>query len=504
MAKFNIRQQKRLDEIGSRRPTVKVFPNDTQAKKAKRDKLAKRFNWLGFSYFCKTYLPHIFTNDFNQDHRKIFETLLANVKGLTVITGYRGLGKTVEIAIAFVIWMICTQGLQYNIQVAADNKLSEKRTEFLHNEFKENKRISHDFPNTRPTNEAYDKFYLANNTLIEARSIESDVRGAVNPRTAKRVELIIYDDIDREKNIGNQAIGKKKKDKILGDGLGAVIQCPTGRIAVLGNEVHPNYAINQIAVEMDPKNTSKHIFKDEKVFLRFKIEDDKGRSRWPEQYPDDELPKLRRTMGYATYMREMMGFPIVEGNYFKSEWFKFWVVLPKKFRKVWMVADPSWGEKNCYKAIVVIGLAEDDKFYMIDWWADQCSNNVFYANYITRFFRYRRKYNAKGGFEITFGQKKHLKDMDDYCKNNKFPIISHLIKRIVDKENKNQRIENLDTVIEYGLLLFCKNEYTPVFMAQFGSYPNGFIDCCDATALGMKRFTTYTGKKKARVKRIKL
>ncbi len=502
MAKFTKIQLKKLDEISSRIPLVKPFDNDTPANRAKRIEAVSRPNWKGFSLFCQLYLSHIFTLTFNKDHKEMFEYVQATRHGIVVATGYRGLGKTAELGIAYVLWRICTQGDQYNIQVGSDEKIAGKRTKWIYNELKNNVRIQDDFPKTIPVDSDMLSFHLANNALIEAKSIRQDCRGSINPRTAKRPDSIVYDDIDSSQNIGNQSIGKKRVDQIKGDGLGALHPTGQGRVIVLGNEIHPNYAISQFAFEMNPEKKTGHIILDNKVFLRYVVEDKNGKSRWPEQYSNDTLVALRIEMGHATYLREMMGMPIIEGNYFKYDWFKFWQIKPKKFKEMWLYADPSWGEKGCYKAISVIGLGFDGIFYLVDFWAEQCSNPKFYQIFIDMAYRYK-KLGCRLAFETVYGQKKHLSDMDDYCRQNNLPLISHWIKRINNKQNKNARIENLDTVIEYGKLLFCQNAYTNILISQLLSYPQGFDDGPDSLAGGMERFSEYKKKGKTRVKGLK-
>ncbi len=498
MGRFTNIQIKQIDEILRRRPTVKPFLNDTPEIKQKRKKSVSRQNWHGFSMFCKTYLPHLFEVEFNPDHKEMTEYVLKNVHGITIITGYRGLGKTTLEAIAFAIWQICTGKAQYVIQSAALETKSIKRTRFIYNELSCNVRLKWDYPDCVPVDSTVNAFFLANNTYIEAATIDRDIRGDINPMTGKRPDLIIYDDIDRSRNKGNIRIGRERRDKIKGDGIGA-LPPKLGRVIVLGNETHINYAVAQFAEEMNPKIKDKHIITDGKCFLRYPVEDKNGKSRWASQYSDSDLAKLKIQMGSSTYQREMLGRKIIEGNYFKYEWFRFWNKLPK-FNGVWLYADPSWGEKGCYKAIAVIGSGDDNKYYLIDIWAAQCSNNLFYEKFIKMYFLYK-KYKVRGAFETVYGQHKHLKDMDLFCKSNGYPVISHLIKRINNKQNKAGRIEALDTVIESGSLLFCNNEYKELVLGQFLDYPDGYNDIPDAISGAMERFSGYN-KKTTKLRRL--
>lgn len=500
MGRFTKEQLKQLDNTLRRRPSVKPFIGDTpQAKQARKAGVSRR-NWAGFSSFCKSYLPHIFTQDFNADHKLMFEETSENEHGITIITGYRGLGKTTLMGIAYSLWMICTEQVQYVIHSAALEPKAVKRSRYIWNELMNNARIRWDYPKMEPVDSNYKSYLLANGSMVESATIDRDIRGDVNPQTGKRPDLIVYDDIDRSSNKGNAKIGRGRRDKIKGDGLGA-LPPKGGRIIVLGNETHKNFAISQFSEEMDPENKRGHIRQERKSFLRFPVEDKHGQSRWPEQYNAEDLANLKSQMGVSTYQREMLGMKVNEGTIFKHEWFKYWVKRPVKYSEVWLYADPSWGEKGCFKAIVAIGLGADGKYYMIDLWAAQCSNLLFYEKFVQMFYATKRL-GGRSAFETVYGQQKHLKDMDEYCVREGLNPISHWIKRINTKQSKASRIEALDTVIESGSLLFIKNEYTEDLLGQFLDYPDGYDDIPDAVAGCMERFCDYS-KRTARVRKLR-
>ena len=502
MGKFNKVELKKIDEIVNRLPIVPPFENDTVEKQRLRKAAVMKRDWRGFSKYCQLYLGVILGKEFNGDHKEMFEYVEREDGKLTVITGYRGLGKTTLMAICYVLWLLCTGQVSYVIQVAAIDSKAKKRTKLIYNQLMHNTRILNDFPKCRPVEGNEDSFYLGNKALVEACTIDRDIKGDQNPLTARRPNLIIYDDIDRKKNKGNRKIGKERKDQIKGDGMGA-LEPGNGRVIVLGNETHVNYAISQFAEELDPANKTGHIIKGNQVFLRYPVEDKNGNSRWAEQYSNEDLQALRIEMGLSTYLREMMGRKVIEGVYFKYDWFKFWEVLPKRFSGMWLYADPSWGAKGDYKAIVGIGYDEESgKYYMTELWAAQCSNNLFYEQFVKTYYRLRR-YGCKLAFEVNYGQQRHLKEMDGYCEKAGLPRISHLIKRINNKESKSSRIEALDTVIESGSLLFIRNEYTETLMSQFLDYPDGYDDVPDAVAGAMERFTTYSRKKRGRIKQLR-
>ncbi len=493
-------QKLKLEEIAGKTPEVLPFEADTPAKKKRRKKTSAKPSWEGFSFFCKTYFSNVFTNEFNGDHKEAFEYVEGNVHGITAITGYRGLGKTTEFAFAYVIWRLATQGDQFNLNIAADRDLADARTAAIHYALNNNVRIKNDYPEMIPLNDDTKNYSLGNKALIKAQGIKKNAKGAKNYKTQKRVDLLIYDDVDDEDNQGNRTVGFKKMNKIKGDGFGALIP-KGGRVIWLGNETHPNFAIAQYAADINKKQKTGHLIKGYQIFLRYSIEDENGNSRWQEQYSNEDLAAIREIMGYTVYCREMLGKPIIEGSVFKAEWFTYWEKLPKKFKCVWMYADPSWGEKGCYKAIVIIGLGYDGKYYMIDCWVRQTSNTVFYTEFIELFYKVK-KMGGRTAMETVFGQHRHLKDMDDYCEEMGMLPISHWIKHINTKEDKSMRIERLETSIERGKLLFCHHGDITTLEGQFLSYPDGYLDGPDATAGAMERFPKYTRRRPARVRRL--
>ena len=357
MAKFIQRQQKALVEIAAKTPQVRPFAGDTPRDKEERIRRATGEGWEAFQYFCITYFPHIFTKPFTNQHKEMFQETEA-ASGVIGITGFRGLGKTVLMGVVYPLWKI-VKGCQYVIHTAADIDLACERTAFTLNELKENRRLLMDYPYLEVVEGEKDNFYLKNRCRIRARSIKQSHRGTFNDKNMKRPGIIVCDDIDKEENVGSQTIGKRKMDKITQELAGALDPAEPGKVVWLGNLVHPNYAICQFMEliigeiradnpELDPRN-QKVIKTSQLALLRYSLEDVEGRSTWPEQYPDKMLPELRKRYGQAGYQREMLGLPVIEGNIFKNEWFKKYQSLPEasKMKRVWLYADPAWGEKGC-------------------------------------------------------------------------------------------------------------------------------------------------------------
>ncbi len=510
MAKFTQKDQTYFTRIAEKTAGVKPFAEDTPQKKQQRIARASGEGWRSFSFFCTSYFPHIFKLPFCDAHREMFEVVEAE-SGVTAITGFRGLGKTVLMGVVYPIWRVI-KGERYVIHTAADVDLAEERTAFTYNELTNNKRLLGDFDDLRPIDTTEDDFYLRNRGRIRARGVKQSFRGSINPRTSTRPGLIVCDDIDKEENVGNQTIGRRRMDKIVQEIGGALDPSGSGKVIWLGNLVHPNYAICQfmeaIVEEIKADNNSfnpddvRHLFAEGRRLLRFSLETDGGQSVWERQYPTGELPLLRRKFGHTGYQREFLGVPMIEGNMFKHHWFKRYARLPKRMKRVWMYADPAWGEKGCYKAIISIGY-DGLKFYVIHCWVRQTENSRFFAFYYNACAELSRRYGVRfrAAMETNYGQHRILADFDRWCRENGRNPISHRIRRINNDRNKALRIERVDTVIETGKVVFPDGQDTPTLISQFLTYPQGYVDGPDALAGCLERFPEYdTGRNRTRVR----
>lgn len=514
MARWTQRQQKALHEIAAKTSHIMPFAGDNPRLREARMSRATGEGWPAFSYFCQTYFPHIFTLPFCSAHREMFEETEART-GVIGITGFRGLGKTVLMGVVYPIWRII-KGERYVIHTAADSDLASERSAFTLHELQNNKRVSMDWPELAPLDNDKEDFYLKNKARIRARSIKQSHRGTINPKTAKRPGLIVCDDIDKDENMGNQGIGKRKMEKITQELAGAMDPAEPGVVIWLGNLVHPNYAICQFLALIEGEiradnpglelGTKRVLKTPQRALLRYSLEDSRGRSRWEEQYATEMLPSLRATFGHTGYQREMLGQPVIEGTIFKNHWFTKYRSLPEpaKMKRVWLYADPAWGEKGCFKAVISIGY-DGNRFYVLQVWIRQTENTKFFRYYYDAYQELDRIYRAKAraACETTYGQARILADFDRWATDNHLPPISHRIKRIDNKENKNLRIERTETIIETAKILFPEGQDTPTLISQFLTYPEGYVDGPDAVAGCLERFSEYDiGRNRVRVRRL--
>ena len=515
MARFTKLLYKRLAELACLELSTPPFINDNPEKSSARIAKVKSSGWGAFSFFAKKYFPKVVILPFSEDHKKAFEYVENNKNGLTGVTGYRGLAKTTIFGGIYPIWKIIN-GVSYVINTAADEDLALERGSYIYYELHNNERLKRDFPELEVVEGTESSFFLRNKTWVRCRSISQTHKGTRNPRTAKRPQLIICDDIDKLENVGNKSIGKRKLDKIIGEIMGALDPMTDGRVIWLGNLTHPNFAICQLEdlladeiLSDDPNaqpNKRKHLISEDKILLRFPLEVERNGkivSAWEEMYPTESLPAMKKKFGTINYLREFLGRKVLEGNVFKFDWFGYWKNLPKRFKSVRLYADPAWGKKGCYKAIIV--LAYDGlHWYNLFTFVKQCPNSSYFSAFYDAFVEMRRRFGARflASQEANFNQGQLWEDFDRWCDENNKARISHHIKKIYNKENKNLRIEATEPTLESGKVLFANGQDTPELINQYLTYPQGYIDGPDCLAGCLERFREYSGsiKKGVRVR----
>jgi len=438
--------------------------------------------------------------------------IVESSSGVTGITGFRGLGKSAMFAFIYPVWKI-VRGEKYVIFGAANIEQANEKADFIKHEFENNKRLLNDFPFLKIKDTDENVFFLQNNVKIRAVSIKQTIRGTVNPRHSKRPGLIVLDDIDEETNVGNVTIGKHKKEKILHHVRGALDPQKEGKVLWLGNLTHPNFAICQFKKQIidEIKENKDNVNEEllcldgkEKRLIQIPLERN-GKSLWEAQYPTESLPRLKSELGMIGYQREMLGKSLIDGVIFKANWFIGGMLASDIYmREIWLYIDPAWGTKGCYKSIFAIGY-DGYKYYVLKAWCRQCENSKMFEYLYDTFIELRKRFSARVRFayEANFGQQRLMTDFDNWCLHAGLQKISHYFKAIINKENKNLRIEGLEPVIESGKIVFPGGQDMPTVIGQFTSYPQGYIDACDALAGCMERFEGYGLRKGFRVRSLR-
>jgi predicted phage terminase large subunit-like protein len=167
------------------------------------------------------------------------------------------------------------------------------------------------------------------------------------------------------------------------------------------------------------------------------------------------MEKKRRSMGSYTFGCQILQDPKAdEAQGFKEEWLRFYTPANLDNLNLYLLCDPA-GEKkkeNDYTVMLVIGLGQDENYYLIDGLRDRLNLTERARKYIA----FHRKYRP-----LRSGYEKYGKDSD----------IEH-IKYVMEQENyrfeivslggpmpKNDRIRKLIPLFEYGRFYLPNNCY---------------------------------------------
>lgn len=101
------------------------------------------------------------------------------------------------------------------------------------------------------------------------------------------------------------------------------------------------------------------------------IED--GAALVPFLHPIEQLERIKASLPEAIWQALYQQNPIIQGgNIIKEEWFQYYVTLPERWDRLFLVADTAQKTKehNDYSVISAFGVAENN-LYLLDMWRDK-------------------------------------------------------------------------------------------------------------------------------------
>lgn len=202
--------------------------------------------------------------------------------------------------------------------------------------------------------------------------------------TGKHFGKLIYDDVVTKESVSTpDQIKKTTESWELSLNLGS----DGGRRRTIGTRYHTN---DSYRVMLDRQS----------VQLRMHPATIDGTEKGtPVLLSRETLTKKRRDMGPYTFNAQMMQNPSqdkVQG--FKTDWLKYWYPREWDGMNRYIIVDPASKKKKSsdYTVMAVIGLASDNKYYVIDWIRDRLSLTERTA----MLFKLHRAYSPLGvGYE---------------------------------------------------------------------------------------------------------
>jgi predicted phage terminase large subunit-like protein len=163
---------------------------------------------------------------------------------------------------------------------------------------------------------------------------------------------------------------------------------------------------------------------------------------------EKELTEKRRDMGPYTFGSQMLQNPVADNSMgFKTEWLSYYEKANLDFKgwNLYVIVDPANEKKksNDYTVIVVIGLAPDGNYYLIDGVRDRLN----LTERTSKVFEFVREYNPLKVIYEKYGiqsDDQHIKYVMEQ-QNYRFNIMT-----IGGATPKNDRIKRLIPIFEQG------------------------------------------------------
>lgn len=289
-----------------------------------------------------------------------------------------------------------------------------------------------------PQNEA-PKWSLDNGIIVKRNTNpkESTVEawGLVDGQpTSKHFTILVYDDVVTLESVTTpEQIRKTTSAWEMSQNLGAI----GGVARYIGTRYHAN-------------DTYKTMMDRGSVVPRIYAATDNGKEDGNPVFLDPEtLKKKRRDMGVYTFSTQMLQNPVADKTMgFKEEWLKYYDTI--KDTKGWnkyILVDPAGSKKksaNDYTVMVVIALAPDSNYYLIDGIRDRMN----LTERTRKLFQLHRKHKPKESGYEQYGMQsdiEHIKYVQENQENYRFNI-----KELGGSVAKEDRIRKLIPIFEQG------------------------------------------------------
>lgn len=416
-----------------------------------------------YEFFAATYFPQHISKPFGAFHKEILAAS-NEPKTITAIAAPRAHGKTINLAIIKPIWLMLRGDVHFFVAVAENEDLAKERTGSIAAELAYNERLLMDFGLSLPNVWADDDYIVRGSCRCLALGYRQPIRGKTFGHY--RPDYIVIDDFESHQAT-NLRIAKEKLAYVREEAFGALpMEDDKGIIIWLGNLTHADSALNLFKKACEEDHTNNQI----RFILRKAILED-GTPLWAEAFTLEALRTIEQAIGSIGFQRHYMMNPITEGIKFLTEWFRYYDRLPDRFDSIVTYCDPSLSAKATadYKAVITLGLA-DRKNYILDCWIRRASITAM----LLKLYSLDKQFSTRIFMESTLWQKvlwefiPPLSDTQGYL----LPVTG-----IDNKLPKDQRIESITPLFEWGWVLFPANKTTDTLLLEeqllgFPSHPN--------------------------------
>ena len=194
--------------------------------------------------------------------------------------------------------------------------------------------------------------------------------GVGGPLTGRGAHLLLIDDpVKNREDADSELIRKKTKDWYTSTAYTRLM--PGGRVVVIQTRWHEDDLSGWLLADHQHEGW---------VTLDLPAIGDDGKALWPEQYPLEELERIKRALPPRDWSALYQQRPAPDtGDYFKREWIHTAETLPPREQMlIYGASDYAvTADGGDYTVHVVLGLDPDGRMYLLDLWRGQSSSDVW-------------------------------------------------------------------------------------------------------------------------------
>lgn len=466
---------KRAEELIRRiRAEAKSFEDDSEEGKAKRREKAQG----DFLWFCQTYLPHHFDEDFSEHDKKLAK-LPPIWNKIIEIMAFRGWGKSTKIVTGYGLYATLFELARYIPCISDTDDQAIDLAMPVKIEMEENPRIKQDFGYLVSHNWAEDEFETTSGIRWKCFSWVSMKLGRKYKQ--HRPGIAFVDDLENEKSVKNPDQTKQRHDFILNTLVPGMAR--KWQIFYLTTRL----ARYCVAGELE-KNS-------EVIKFILPAEDEDGNPTEPERFPEKRLKEIRKLIGIVPYAKNyLLKILSDETRPYQDQWFVFIPRPEDKYRYVVSFIDPSLGQRkqHSFKAIVTCGW--NGEFYDVlhSWIRHTTINHMLRATYAI----YEQFRPFKVCLETNYFQVLLKNEYRRISKEFGYPLP---LKGVNQTVNKMIRIEEPSPLVEEGIIRFVRNSGdNELLIAQLLDFDpevvGSALDGPDSFASSIKELKRLSGK----------
>lgn len=185
--------------------------------------------------------------------------------------------------------------------------------------------------------------------------------GVGGPITGRGAHILLIDDpIKNKEEAESENYRRRIKDWYTSTAYTRLM--PNGSIILIQTRWHPDDLAGWLLTEHTHENWHVVMMPSEKNRIAL----------WPDKYPIEALDNIRQTIGERDFLALYQQTPVAEsGNELKGEWIQYFNPISGVVAgecNFWILVDPANEKKKTsdYTAIVVIALAPDNNYYVME------------------------------------------------------------------------------------------------------------------------------------------